>query len=304
VETSFDDTVMGADANATLLATGISQDTDMLGARIADIDGMIWNNGFDNEGDGAADLGPVQVLASASDAPRPGGNDADEFCFYVITAADAGGTPPNIQPVDILAGDLDADNDTIDEAPRPIATGDMLAVAWSAMVDVTSLEDCPPNTMYEVLDMSAGSVIASGSWTLTGRPDIETSNVPPNGGISNPDAIMDGRAYNFGGGGSAPYLDILLCSFDAIPDIPEPEINSKWWVDNLKLMVVDGELPPPPCPWDLNGDGSVGSSDLSFLLGAWGVMGGNGPADFDMSGSVGSGDLSALLGAWGPCPTN
>jgi len=54
------------------------------------------------------------------------------------------------------------------------------------------------------------------------------------------------------------------------------------------------------CPADLDGDGAVGSSDLSILLGNWGASGG--PADLTGDGSVGSADLAELLGAWGPCP--
>lgn len=54
------------------------------------------------------------------------------------------------------------------------------------------------------------------------------------------------------------------------------------------------------CPADLDGDGSVGSSDLAALLGAWGAPGG--PADITGDGGVGAADLAAMLGAWGPCP--
>ncbi|MBL9147134.1 MAG: hypothetical protein JNM94_00420 [Phycisphaerae bacterium] len=54
-----------------------------------------------------------------------------------------------------------------------------------------------------------------------------------------------------------------------------------------------------PCLGDLDGDGSVGGSDLGTLLGQWG---GAGNADFDGSGTVGGADLGTLLGAWGPCP--
>jgi hypothetical protein len=53
-----------------------------------------------------------------------------------------------------------------------------------------------------------------------------------------------------------------------------------------------------PCPSDLDGDGAIGASDLSALLGNWGNAG---VGDIDGDGSVGASDLSALLGAWGPC---
>ena len=42
------------------------------------------------------------------------------------------------------------------------------------------------------------------------------------------------------------------------------------------------------CPWDLDGDGNVGTGDLIVLLGAWGDP-------------YGTSDLIELLGNWGPC---
>ncbi len=55
----------------------------------------------------------------------------------------------------------------------------------------------------------------------------------------------------------------------------------------------------PGCPADIDGDGSVGATDLAALLGAWGSTG---SADIDGDGSVGAQDLAALLAAWGACP--
>ena len=54
------------------------------------------------------------------------------------------------------------------------------------------------------------------------------------------------------------------------------------------------------CPWDLNGNGSVGILDLLALLAVWGTDAG-GPPDFDNDGNVGILDLLTLLGNWGPC---
>ena len=54
-----------------------------------------------------------------------------------------------------------------------------------------------------------------------------------------------------------------------------------------------------PCPWDLDGSGSVGTGDLLELFFQWGT---DGPADFDGSGAVGTGDLLILFANWGPCP--
>lgn len=48
---------------------------------------------------------------------------------------------------------------------------------------------------------------------------------------------------------------------------------------------------------DIDGDGTVGQSDLAILLGDWGTSGG--PSDIDGNGTVGQTDLAILLGAWG-----
>ncbi len=55
----------------------------------------------------------------------------------------------------------------------------------------------------------------------------------------------------------------------------------------------------PDCPWDLDGDGNVGSGDLALIIGFWGQT--DVPGDFNGDG-VGSDDLAELIGNWGPCP--
>ena len=54
-----------------------------------------------------------------------------------------------------------------------------------------------------------------------------------------------------------------------------------------------------PCPWDLDGSGSVGTGDLLELFAQWGTAG---SADFDESGVVDTSDLLILFANWGPCP--
>ncbi len=56
----------------------------------------------------------------------------------------------------------------------------------------------------------------------------------------------------------------------------------------------------PRCPADLDGDGTVGITDLLQLLFVWGQQGV--PADLDGDGTVGITDLLVLLAAWGACP--
>lgn len=57
-------------------------------------------------------------------------------------------------------------------------------------------------------------------------------------------------------------------------------------------------LTPTGAAEDIDGDGTVGATDLAALLGAWGACAGC-AADIDGDGSVGATDLAALLGAWG-----
>jgi hypothetical protein len=56
------------------------------------------------------------------------------------------------------------------------------------------------------------------------------------------------------------------------------------------------------CPADLDGDASVGPTDLAALFAAWGPCGaGSCAADLDRNGKVGATDLAALLSSWGAC---
>jgi hypothetical protein len=52
-----------------------------------------------------------------------------------------------------------------------------------------------------------------------------------------------------------------------------------------------------PCPWDFDGDGLVNTTDLLFLLGAWGTPDG----DTNDDGTTNTSDLLGLLANWGSC---
>ncbi|MCC6359404.1 MAG: hypothetical protein IT450_11735 [Phycisphaerales bacterium] len=55
----------------------------------------------------------------------------------------------------------------------------------------------------------------------------------------------------------------------------------------------------PPCPADIDGDGSVGLPDLAALLSNFGSLGGGLSGDLDADGDVDLADLAVLLGAFG-----
>jgi hypothetical protein len=62
---------------------------------------------------------------------------------------------------------------------------------------------------------------------------------------------------------------------------------------------LDLFAPLPTCPADLDDDGQVSSSDIAFLLSAWGSA--SASADLNGDGTVSSQDITFLLSAWGPC---
>jgi hypothetical protein len=56
----------------------------------------------------------------------------------------------------------------------------------------------------------------------------------------------------------------------------------------------------PPCPEDLDGDGTVGVVDFLAILAVWGPCAGC-PEDLDGDGTVGVVDFLIILAAWGDC---
>jgi hypothetical protein len=75
-----------------------------------------------------------------------------------------------------------------------------------------------------------------------------------------------------------------------------------WGISEGVFRGFVATLPPAidPCNDDLNGDGQVGFTDLTQLLGSWGPCPAC-PEDLDGDGAVGFTDLTQLLGSWGPC---
>jgi hypothetical protein len=65
------------------------------------------------------------------------------------------------------------------------------------------------------------------------------------------------------------------------------------------ILTINTVNCPPDCVADIDGDGTVGGSDLATILGAWGSA--DADADLDGDGTVNGADLATLLGAWGPC---
>lgn len=125
----------------------------------------------------------------------------------------------------------------------------------------------------------------------------------------------------FGGG---PYTPDDLCAIDDVDkdtdvdvddfDVfltvytgPKTDCNANGILDLIDIIDgtsedADGDGHPDECcTGDLDGDGTVGATDLLTLLVAWGPNPLH-PADLDGNGTVGASDLVALLANWGRCP--
>ncbi len=86
-----------------------------------------------------------------------------------------------------------------------------------------------------------------------------------------------------------------LPRFVDLPSVADTGSGSAPLVDRGAHETV---VPPPPCPADLTGDGTVDGADLGTLLGQFNSTG---SADLNNDGTVDGADLGMLLGEWGSC---
>lgn len=89
----------------------------------------------------------------------------------------------------------------------------------------------------------------------------------------------------------------IITDETTIPTAKRFDSRTSSVINQRPVLTIDYTL-DSPCPWDLDGSGTVGTSDLLELLAQWGTAG---SADFDGDGSVGTSDLLVLLANWGPC---
>jgi len=104
--------------------------------------------------------------------------------------------------------------------------------------------------------------------------------------------------------------DVDVDDFDVFLTVytgPKTDCNANGILDLIDIIDgtsedADGDGHPDECcTGDLDGDGTVGATDLLTLLVAWGPNPLH-PADLDGNGTVGASDLVALLANWGRCP--
>ncbi len=153
-----------------------------------------------------------------------------------------------------------------------------------------------------------GTLSIDGDLTLHDAGDVEVELSP---GASD-SMVVTGQAVLGGGlivtladgfqlfpGDCFPVISASKLSGDfdsmTLPLLPAPFV---WQVnrggDRLSLLVG-------PYGGDLDGDGTVGITDLLSLLADWGPCAASCPADLSGDGAVDSIDLLLLLHGWGPC---
>ncbi len=115
--------------------------------------------------------------------------------------------------------------------------------------------------------------------------------------VSGESAVIGARLDDDGASSGSAYI------FRSLGDCNENgELDLCDIVDGFSTDDNNNGIPDEcECPWDLDGSGSVGASDLLSLLASWGPCK-DCPADFNGDGNVGASDLLALLANWGPCP--
>ena len=91
-------------------------------------------------------------------------------------------------------------------------------------------------------------------------------------------------------------LDMLPDASAAVLGAPNSKVEGTFLVGSVHVFDL-----ATPCPGDLDGDGSVGVSDLLSLLGEWGPCADcdDCPADLDGNCTVAVSDFLILLGNWG-----
>lgn len=89
-----------------------------------------------------------------------------------------------------------------------------------------------------------------------------------------------------------PFSGVALV---AAPGGPEASFGA--WFDDFE---IEGEECVPPCPADVDGDGSVAFADVLAVLDAFGACDGC-PEDVSGDGVVGFDDILEVLAAFGPC---
>ncbi|MCA9290751.1 MAG: hypothetical protein KDA25_06460 [Phycisphaerales bacterium] len=173
--------------------------------------------------------------------------------------------------------------------------GDLRYESFQSLGDERSLQDARA--------LPGGEIVAVGNFHTDATDQdfyvarwLETFDCNGNG-LPDEQDIDRGTSQDCNGNGTPDECDIaagtaLDCNGNGVPDACD--------IDAGILHDDDASGVADECEaiGDLDGDGSVGATDLAILLGGWGSCR-NCPADLDGDGAIGPADLAILLGNWG-----
>jgi len=162
--------------------------------------------------------------------------------------------------------------DACNDFTIPVADG--IVVTNISFYDV----DCHSGEPYDNTDWTGVRTTSTVSWSA------------PAGSASTNNAIRWGTMYNFGFDADEGPLDVSI-------DLGQ---NSGGSSPAFNVSAPDPAGATPPCPGDINNDGTVDTADLGALIAVFGTM--NNHIDLNGDGLVDTADLGILIANFGPCP--
>jgi len=138
----------------------------------------------------------------------------------------------------------------------------------------------------------SGEPFSGTDWTTTDGANVFTWATQTFAQNANANAIRWATMYNFRFTANAGPVD-----GDMTIGYFKPGVSTS----GVQTVKVPGAVVVPPCPADIDGNGSVEFNDVLNLLAAWGSCPGC-PADVNGDDNVDFNDLLEVLAAWGPCP--
>lgn len=180
---------------------------------------------------------------------------------------------------------------TCDSAPAAVPLGwfSQSIYANDGCVGLTSRTSMPSGSCFRLgcvgssfIACGGTEAILSSSSDLSCSTTVSSSNIPLD--------LCLGRLF-------------VLCGTPDTQTTAESTIAGTLSLASLTLTTIPpstASLAPitlPPSPFDLNGDGSIESSDVLFLLATWGACNSTCAGDFDHDGVVGILDVALLLDA-------
>ncbi len=256
----------------------------LAGAAKTDAHGAAWTNNPQTAGpDRGMTTQPIDAVIGV-------GNVNVNFAHMIMTGGEQDGaqTPPNevnaqFSGWDLATVGLDQSRYWRFDVPQFAAAVSML-VTWHRNVELGFGNS---NWAAADFDLILWRVDDNGDLaTLVGDPGLPFfagGNVVSASAVDNIEHLyitgLEGGEYT-----------LELRRVDALGGFPDWEAAVAWLLPE-----------PPPIPGDLDGDGSVGVTDLLILLASWGPCPDckDCPADIDGSCTVGVPDLLILLANWG-----